>query len=309
MEFEEISRRKEVSVGVQSILYQNDVAALKRALGAIACAAQLAKKSGLCERLEVFYGDCSPAPCLSDEVVAAFKQDYQDDFSFHYRFFEENLGSAAGHNRLSEQNHCDMMLIQNPDVIMAPDVVEHFLKAIHVDGVGMVEAKQLPIEHPKDYCRKTGETDWATTACALFPKKLFDEIGGFDAESFFLYCDDVDFSWRVRLCGMKVIFLAHAVVFHDKRLSQDGNWMPTAAECYYSVEAALFMKWKWSFSRETKKLLNIFSRSKDENLQKAARAFKERERQGQLPVQIDKKHCIGYVDENGFYTKHRFDIQ
>ena len=32
----------------------------------------------------------------------------------------------------------------------------------------------------------------------MIPLPLFRELGGFDADNFFLYCDDVDFSWLVR---------------------------------------------------------------------------------------------------------------
>src|SRR5690606_12759794 len=120
--------------------------------------------------------------------------------------------------------------------------------ALRRPGVGLVEAKQIPIEHPKDFDPETGETSWASTACAMGPLEVFREIDGFDADSFFLYGDDVDFSWRVRLAGYKVIHQSSAFVFHDKRLSHEGRWMSSPAEQYYSAEATLLLTYKWSRS-------------------------------------------------------------
>jgi len=34
-------------------------------------------------------------------------------------------------------------------------------------------------------------------------EELFLELQGFDADTFFLYCDDVDLSWRVRLAAIR----------------------------------------------------------------------------------------------------------
>jgi len=70
------------------------------------------------------------------------------------------------------------------------------------------------------------------------------EPGGFDAQSFFLYCDDVDFSWRRGLPGAESSTSRTACVFHDKRLDRDGQVQAGDAEVYYSAEAALMMAWK-----------------------------------------------------------------
>ena len=37
-----------------------------------------------------------------------------------------------------------------------------------------------------------------------------------------MYCDDVDFSWRVRLLGYKVIYRSDAPVFHAE--ASFGGW-------------------------------------------------------------------------------------
>jgi len=48
-------------------------------------------------------------------------------------------------------------------------------------------------------------------------RKLFQKLGGFDAD-FFLYMEDTDLSLRVRLAGFKCLYVPDAVVQHDYTL-------------------------------------------------------------------------------------------
>ncbi|MDG2571332.1 hypothetical protein P7L87_27645, partial [Vibrio parahaemolyticus] len=142
-------------------------------------------------------------------------------------------------------------------------------------------------------------------ACAMGPLQVFREVNGFDADSFFLYGDDVDFSWRVRLAGYKVIHQSSAFVFHDKRLSHEAGWMSSPAEKYYSAEATLLLTYKWSRSDLTEKYLKIFSSLKESVHEKVAIAFEERREAGKLPVQLDPEHKVGQFI-NGAYAQHRY---
>lgn len=295
------------SIGVQSVLYLNDFKAIDRATASLARSAELGRHEGHCGLVSMRFGDSSPLPCISDEQLALLRTRYGDALDIHYEFFDGNLGSARGHNRLAERNPADVLLIRNPDVVVCPRLLEVMLASLRRPGVGMVEAKQLPIEHPKDYDAATGETGWATTACAMFSAAIFRKVGGFDAESFFLYCDDVDFSWKVRLEGLKVVFQPNAVAFHDKRLSAQGRWQPSAAERYYSAEAALMLAHKWSRPDLVERYLSSFAGSADADLVKAAKVFVERRQSGSLPATLDAGHKVGMF-VNDLYAKHRFPL-
>jgi GT2 family glycosyltransferase len=293
-----------VFVGVQSVLYNNNPGAVRRAVTSLSRSAELGLHAGVLSRVSLYLGDSSPLPCLSQAQVQEMQS---DTLTINYDPFGANLGSAKGHNRLAQINDAEFMVIQNPDVVVSPRTLEILAGAFRTPGIGMAEAKQLPIEHPKDYDPLTGETSWAATACVMFPAALFHKIGGFDADSFFLYCDDLDFSWRVRLSGYKVIFQPAATVFHDKRLSVEGKWMPSAAESYYSSEAALFLAHKWSRPDLVEGYLKIFERSDDENLRKAHDVFIDRRLSGTLPPPLDPEHKIALFI-NGAYAKHRFAL-
>jgi hypothetical protein len=295
------------SVQVQSVLYGNHFPSVERAILSLGRAAELAIGSGMVSRVEIAYGDSSPSPCLSEAELTQLRAHYPEALTIRYDFFGGNLGSARGHNRLAEPAATDFILVQNPDVVVSPRLIINLLRAFTLPGVGMAEAKQLPIEHPKDYDPATGETCWATTACAMIPLALFRQLGGFDAETFFLYCDDVDFSWSVRLAGYKVIFQPGAVVFHDKRLSKEGRWQPTNSERYYSAEAALLLAHKWSRDDVVAQILHDWSDHGDEHTDRARAEYERRKSDGKLPPALDPEHKIGqFID--GMYARHRYGL-
>ncbi|HWP58567.1 MAG TPA: glycosyltransferase family 2 protein [Candidatus Acidoferrales bacterium] len=59
----------------------------------------------------------------------------------------------------------------------------------------------------------------ACAAAALYRRKMLDEIGFLD-EDFFLYCEDVDLSFRAQLAGWKCVYVPTAIVSH--------KWQATA---------------------------------------------------------------------------------
>ena len=270
-------------------------------------ATELAIKSNLIASAELCYGDCSESPIFEANAIAEFAARTAPHLSIVYKPYRENLGSARGHNRLLAESNGEAVLIQNPDVIPAPDAYVELMAPYAQPGVGMVEARQLPIEHPKDYS-STGETSWSTTACALIPRAVMDALCGFDADSFFLYCDDVDFSWRVRLAGFKVLFQPSAAVFHDKSLTPAGRWKPSKAEVYYSAEASLLLAHKWSRPERVTHLLKAFTNSAEPSLVKAANEFRRREQNKLLPDPIDKEHKVGEFTKDNFYAPHRYQL-
>lgn len=298
---------KKKSLRVHSILYGNEPNRILQAIEHLNRAADFAIASGDFEEVSLVYGDCSPEPTLSDEMLGEIRLKSYALTSIEHRFFDANLGSAGGHNRLLEDMNAEFVLVMNPDIMLAPNTLLELLKPFQARLTGMVEARQLPIEHPKEYDVVSGETPWAATACTLIPKSVIDEVGSFDHETFFLYCDDVDFSWRVRLSGKKVIYQPSAIAYHDKRLGQGGKWVPGEAEKYYSAEAALLLAYKYSRMDIVQHIIADFEAAEQPHFARALANYKERQVAGRLPKQLDGKQKIAkFVD--GAYAIHRFPM-
>jgi GT2 family glycosyltransferase len=300
-----LALRKPFSIRVQSVLYHTPIPAIERSLEYYDNAARIAQMAGVAREMIVAYGDCSPERILDAATLGEMRRRFEHLSNIEYTYFGANLGSAAGHNRLLEDADSDLLMTANPDILAAPTVFVEFDSALSRPGVGLVEARQLPVEHPKHYDPNTGETSWGSTACLIGSTDLFRRVNGFDAETFFLYCDDVDFCWRVRLTGLKVIHQPSAVVFHDKRLREDGGWMAGTAERYYSAESGLLLPYKYSRDDLTENVLKYFINSGDEHMLKAAKTFEWRKNTGKLPAQIDKDHTVGEFIDGG-YARWRY---
>jgi GT2 family glycosyltransferase len=59
------------------------------------------------------------------------------------------------------------------------------------------------------------EVDVLAGAFMMIPKKIIDTVGGFD-ESFFMYGEDVDLSYRIQKAGYKNYYFAESTIVHFK---------------------------------------------------------------------------------------------
>jgi hypothetical protein len=290
---------------VQSVLYGDPLPALGRFAASYSTACALARSRGAVAGAVLALGDCSPEPLLAGPEALEGRLAPGGFDSSSYVHFGENLGSAGGHNRLLGAMAEDLVLVCNPDTYASPRLVLSLLAPLGDPGVGVVEARQLPLEHPKAYDPATGDTSWASGSCLLARAEVVAATGGFDPELFFLYGDDVDFSWRARLAGWRVVHAPAARVFHDKRLTQDGTVEPTEAERRYGAEAAVLLAWRWSRPDLAERTLAALETSPDPELEELAGALRERQRAGRLPEPLDPEGTVAqFVD--GEYAVHRF---
>ncbi|GAB1393405.1 glycosyltransferase family 2 protein [Rhodocyclaceae bacterium] len=130
----------------------------------------------------------------------------------------KNTGFGYAHNRMMAAAFAGgttHYLCINPDGLLHHAALRHLLAADErYASQALVEAAQLPIQHPKDFDPLTLDTPWASGACFLYPRQVYEKVGGFD-EAFFMYCEDVDLSWRVRQHGFSIKFEPRAFFYHD----------------------------------------------------------------------------------------------
>lgn len=128
-----------------------------------------------------------------------------------------NIGFGAAHNRLMKEvfaGGADVYVAANPDGAFHPDCLLALARVVGAhSGNVLVEACQFPAEHPKSFDPETLRTEWASGACVAIPRRVYDTIGGFD-ETFFLYCEDVDLSWRARAADIPVLIAPNALFLH-----------------------------------------------------------------------------------------------
>jgi len=54
---------------------------------------------------------------------------------------------------------------------------------------------------------------YAPGCCVAVRRAAFDRVGGFD-EALFLFLEDVDLSWRLRMGGWRIVYASHSVIHH-----------------------------------------------------------------------------------------------
>lgn len=290
----------------QTILYHNHIDGLCKSLSSLAKAVEVSKnKGGAINFLEVYYGDASSEPILTQEQIDSFNERFGEFLKVTYTFFGFNSGTSKGQNLMFKDCETDYLMAYNPDVIVCPDYFLEMMKPYQrMEKVGMVEAKQSPLEHPKEFDSCSGIEPWGAMACVIIPTSVYRELGGLDEDNFFLYCDDVDFSWRVRLAGYKVVYQSRAFVYHSKHIDNNGHVVPTNAELYYSAEAFLLMCHKWSNPSLLKKLIAIYSAGTTHQKKALAEYYRRRDN-GLLPEPLDKDHKITTFSGFG-YSKNRY---
>jgi GT2 family glycosyltransferase len=162
----------------------------------------------------------------------------------HFLPSAKNAGFGRGHNDLMQQAFqvlgATHYLCLNPDGYLHPAALAELLKAAALQGrPALVEALQAPCEHPKDYDAQTLETKWSSAGCLLIPRFLFELTGGFD-DRFFMYCEDVDLSWRVWCLGYPCV-VAPRAYFHHSMLSR--KHQPKVDQWFLESGRMLCAKW------------------------------------------------------------------
>ena len=104
-------------------------------------------------------------------------------------------------------------LLVNPDAMPMPGCIDRLLRTFCERNAAIVEARQWPSEHPKEYDAGTGWTPWASGAFVLIASRAFQQLQGFDP-LYFLYNEDVDLSWRAWLEGFPVVYEPRAMCAH-----------------------------------------------------------------------------------------------
>ena len=295
-------------IQIQAVLYRNDPEELHRCLQ---CADRAAEYAG--QPVSLRWGDASDTPVFTKKEWEALRREAKRLFRAEYRFFGENTGYGKGNNLLAADSDAEYLLIMNPEILLPPRGITELLAPFDDPDTGLTEARQIPVEHPKAYDFRTGETEWSSGACFMISRQLFAELGGFDTETFFMYCEDVDLSWRIRLRGKKLIYRPEAGVFHARRLSDRGRNRASRTEQEYTVLSEALLAYKWSYPRYGRERIRMAADRGDPGGAEALRRFEQLEKDGKLPDFLDPEHRIAHIiqyPESGgmLFTRHRFGL-
>jgi hypothetical protein len=304
---------------VQTVRYGGDDRRLLRMLRSVTAAA---RQFGA---LTVAIGDCGgpegPGAVLGGAALTEAREILtRAGILLDYVAFGRNLGHGAAQNVLAERaagspdpgGDCDVLVLANPDTYLSPNCLAKLVRVADDDSVGIAEARQIPLEHPRTFDLATGDTPWASGCLMAIRAAVFEARGGFEP-AFFLYGDDVDLSWRVRLAGLRVVHVPEAAVFHDKELMVTGFPTPSLEEEYQTVLARLLLGHRAERPDFVEQWLGWAGLQGSELHRRAAGEFVRRQAEGVLPATYREalglsKDAVASVTffHEGEYAEHRF---
>ncbi len=164
-----------------------------------------------------------------------------DSFPFPIRLLENTvpLGFAANQNQAFGHAAGRYFCVVNPDIRLNCNPFTALLACVEQSSVGVVapvvlseagaledSARRFPtpfmilrkffgVATQQDYLIADTPVypDWVAGMFMMFPRDVFEELGGFD-ELYFLYYEDVDICARLRLLGYKTLLCPQATVTH-----------------------------------------------------------------------------------------------
>jgi hypothetical protein len=243
---------------IQIVLFKNSIKEVEAALDAAIMSARSASVD-----FQIILGSNSPQKNLNREYLNLVNR-YKKIADIRLVVSQQNLGHGGMHNHLffDHKESSEYLLILNPDGLLGPQTLWRMIARALPSNVGAVEPRQLPFEHPKTFDVFTGETSWASGACLLVKSEVFSRIGGFDTR-FFLHCDDVDLSWRIRNEGLKLIYSVDSMFFHDKKMSKNGYPQMSESEAFFGPLGALLIAHKYDLKKGLKFMVSDLKKSKE----------------------------------------------
>ena len=151
-------------------------------------------------------------------------------------------GFAANHNQAFTHASGQFFCVMNPDLRLSDNPFPALLACLKDLSVGVAaplvlgesgemedSARRFPTPF-RIFCKAFGGCkdsdyvvkdapiypDWVGGMFMLFPRGIFDRLGGFD-QRYFLYYEDVDLCARLRLLGYGVAICPNAKIMHDAR--------------------------------------------------------------------------------------------
>lgn len=169
---------------------------------------------------------------------------------------DSNIGFGRANNFGVKHTHQNFVFFLNIDTEIDPDCINELFNSIKLSepNVALWESRQFPYEHPKLYNPVTLETSWASGACCLVRRDLFEEVEMFD-EKIFMYGEDVDLSWRFRAHGYTLQYVPKSIVHHYTYMSA-GEVKPN--QFYNSTYINLMLRFKFGTLRDILKGYLLF---------------------------------------------------
>lgn len=184
---------------------------------------------------------------------------------------KENLGAPISFNKAVKEAKTELIVKADNDIIVDKNWLKAMVLALNQNPkIGIVGSKILhygsdeiqdigsnidrfgyqmnyyTLEGLPKGGSKIKEAFYVSGCSMLFRKNLFEKVGGLD-EKYFLYKDDLDLCWRMKLLGCKIVTNLNSQMYHlsgvitggTSVLDQQGRYHTTARKRYFGERNTL----------------------------------------------------------------------
>lgn len=198
--------------------------------------------------------------------------------------FDRNHGFATGYNLALRQVEADYYVLLNSDIRVTENWIPPIISLMEQDPLiaacqpkirsfhepsrfeyagaagGFIDKYGYPfcrgrlfqyVEEDQGQYDDAREVFWATGACMFVRARVFHEVGGLD-DHFFAHMEEIDFCWRLKNNGYKVMFSPGSVIYHI-----GGGTLPknNARKTYLNIRNNIIMLYK---NLERDRLVKVF---------------------------------------------------
>lgn len=166
----------------------------------------------------------------TDGSVNAVKKRFNSNDKMRLIINERNLGYTGGNNVGIKHARGEVLVFLNNDITVSRSWLREIVEALKSDlKIGAAQPKIMNFFSPtkvdnlggsmgfygfaKIQKTKMHEIFFAVGSALVVRKNVLEEVGPFD-DDYFMYNEDLDLSWRIRLAGYKVVLIPRAVVYH-----------------------------------------------------------------------------------------------
>ena len=165
----------------------------------------------------------------------------------------KNVGLATGIDLALQISDAELVALLNNDTEADPEWLQVLISTIDRHPEAGAVASKLRLLDRKTHLHSAGDTYsrngrpgnrgvWhedvgqfdreeevfgACAGAALYRRAALDRVAEIDGDvldrDFFMYCEDVDLSWRLRLLGYSIVYAPRAVVYHHLSATGGGS--------------------------------------------------------------------------------------
>lgn len=179
----------------------------------------------------------------SDDSLAYLEQNHPQIRTIR---LGKNFGFAGGYNAALKQVEADHYILLNSDIEVTENWITPVLELMESDPRIAACQPKIMSYHDREkfeyagaagghidkygypFCRgrlfqsvekdqgqydRATEIFWATGACMFVKADIFHKLGGFD-DDFFAHMEEIDFCWRAKNQGYRIMFCPDSTIFH-----------------------------------------------------------------------------------------------